>query len=833
MIRQIQRDYPPYPSDVGIYYVNAQTQPQLHCHAAQIPKQICSSTQHMRPLEINVEHPKIGIAKVKGPKHPSILKNYKSCPVSPVHEEIDWLRINGSRSPNTSNEQQTNEYRKSLPKNRHSMYSDDAKTILDMIHADTEKMIAEITQKYGDLGVDASSLPIVKNTNTEKLQQDDNDEDANYSSDSLEDCSLDFDYRVKCQSNSQTKKTICTKKHRKNESHSSMPTRSVSDYFIYDEFYSNQNRYVSLSDLIDDDDADKHKPDNAFLSTKRHSSASFFLAPERKSQESLISDEMSYCNSMESILSDESECKSAPLEVLFTKTKRELNRYYNNDYKFDPQCTTSKSYGSSPNNGSSAFDYYMDQNCSYGFNEAYNIANYDCDSLFSNNTSAKNSNRCSPLPPPPEFQNITKSSIGIPNSCTFPSFTNPFYSHTKNDDFIPRFGTKHDQYSLQTNKSLSKEFATERQINNSNPLYACDDDADFFQRKTVKPAIPAKPSKLAIELNKATSSTNNEIGNSNAMKKSCSFEIEMFHNRGRMLQQKSAAKKYEQNLQKFEMDREKNRNRNENAQSGGTLEMPYVPHKPPVANRRTNSMKSKKNAKSKECINDEKILSTKEKPSAKEQRNMETKETDEKSIEIFIVGKRVCDDDNMDSLELYAKPDLYKEDSVDSLDEIASNNKCSESRSRRKSLSKNNQEENQTQNQSTVPADFLTQDDCVKFRDIEKKIDVVNKLVEFEERKMEQERSAKELRMRPFVCNVKEKGYVKSLTLNFDNLAKSIQYERELSLRLNDRNEIRRNYSLPDVLEVAKYRFDSDFKQRRQHSTENYLDGIGVVGVGL
>lgn len=870
MIRQIQRDYPPYPSDVGVYYANAQTQSHTsHPHyAAQYAMQStppqCISPQHGAMPQSRFD----ANAKIKGPRHPGILKNYKSCPVSPVHEEIDWsttittaTAVDGPRPP-----QPCRRHDVADPKHRHSMYmysdTDDGKTILDMIHADTEKMIAEITQKYGDIDIDApmSSLSNrhddANNNGADDDVDDHDDDDDDMSSDSLEDCSLDFDCVDRCQTTSlRRKKTVCNKKHRKNEPISMMPTRSVSDYFIYDEFYLNRNRNVSLSDILNDD-ADKPKPNDAFLNSQRHSSASFFLAPERKSQESLISDDMSgcggvsYCNSMESILSDESECKSAPLEVLFTKTKRDLMIARTSnvicDGRFDAQpITSSKSYGSSPN--SNVFDYFMDQQYRaaagaahrYQDRDACNIANYDYDSLLmSTNTSARTSNRCSPLPPPPpEFQNIiTKSSmataaVGIPNSCTFPSMSGLIYQQRSSDDFIPRFASKNDQYSSQTNKSLSKEFATERQVRNSNPLYHMgaaaptamaaggDDDSDLFQRKPIKPAIPAKPSNL-MDIAKplpSTSATAKAIDEANAatsnIKRSCSFEIEMFHNRGRVLQQKSAAKKYEQNLQKFEKEH-RHRMRNSQAQFGGTLEMPYVPHKPPVANRRSASMKSKKGTKpikdhAKPIESNAKNALIDKNQSAKTDVQCDdANEHDEQTIEIYITEKAVCDDDNMDSLDLYMKPKLYKENSVDSLDE--------------------------TPKPSAVSMDFLSKADATKFRDIEKKIDVINKLVELEEKKLEQERCAKELRMRPFTCNPKEKGYVRSLTVNFDNLAKSIKYERELSLRLKEQNEIRRNHSLPDVLEDTKYRFKCGFGQRRQRSTDTYLDGYGrAEGVGV
>lgn len=824
LVRQIRSDYPPYPTDVGNYHVQ-----QMHHKASSV-----QPPNRLNPLEANVTDQRQHCAnsKVKGPKHPSILKIYKSCPVSPVHEEIDWATVDQNRSPfeNSTIPNGMDQFEQG-PNKRHSMYSDDAKIILDMIHSDTEKMIAEITQKYGDLNIDGH---IQKPTNDG--DNNENEEDGNFSSDSLEDCSLDLEWNGRCQTNPRVKKSVCMKKHRKNEALPlGGPTRSVSEYFTYDTNWPNPHRNVSLSDILNED-AEKRAQDYAFLNSHRHSSASFFLAPERKSQESLISDDMSgcgvsYCNSMESILSDESECKSAPLEALFMKTKRDMrfyNAYDSSNARIDAQCTTSKSYGSSPNNGlSSGFDYYMGQNYSYGFQgDEYNIDNYDYDSLMNNNPSARTSNRCSPLPPPPEFQNIIKSTM-IPNSCTFPSLSTVCHSQNKNADFIPRFGSKNDQYTAQ-NKSLSKDFAVERQMNNSNPLYTCDDD-DFFQRKpvNVKPAIPAKPNKLLqipFNSNKAVASTSNEAPIAHCtVKKSCSFEIEMFHNRGKALQ-KSAARKYEQNLQRFENDRM--RNRETNAQFGGTMEMNYVPHKPPVANRRSASMKAKRSTRPPKEPQSKMIPQEKLNQKCRND-NRDDANTlhDERSIEIYIAEKGVCENENMDSLELYAKPNLYKENSIDSLDEL--------SPKKRKSKSSIDAQIRCQSAQSMITDDFLSRDEYKKFRDIEKKIDVINKLVEFEEKKLKQEKVSKEIRMQPFACNSNEKGYVRSLTLNFDNLAKSIQYERELAQRLKDHGEIRRNHSLPDVLEVAKYRLDCDLQERRQRCTENYLDGYGVEGVGL
>lgn len=81
---------------------------------------------------------------------------------------------------------------------------------------------------------------------------------------------------------------------------------------------------------------------------------------------------------------------------------------------------------------------------------------------------------------------------------------------------------------------------------------------------------------------------------------------------------------------------------------------------------------------------------------------------------------------------------------------------------------------------------------------------------------MEQIRLATETRLRPFACNSKQKGYVKSLTMNFDMLAQQ-QQQQQMSADADQETvssdadlcayarHIRRNCSLPDVLESADF----------------------------
>lgn len=736
-VRQLQRDLPPYPTDLGLYPSSTATSP----------------TQRPKTLDIPTATSPTPILAI-GPKHPSILKHYKSCPVSPVHEELDWCNVAASSGKTTNNLTITG----GESGKRHSMYSEDAKTILDMIHSDTEKMIAEITQKYGDLD---TYDPIKKSTSAMELKpklypkpklnvltkqpkehgflSDENEE--HFSSDSLEDCSIDLEHQP-------TARSVCRKHHRKSEPQNTFPKRSVSDYFIYDQtsFGMNPTRNISLSDILNEDD---HK-EQQFLCTQRHSSASFFLGPNpenRKSQESLLSDDIgsggngSYFNSMESILSDDSECKSAPLEALFLKAVKPPNRISTNPFH---DTGASKSYGSSPNTNS-GFDYYMQDRF--------------VDSV-------------------PDAAEGTMAG--------YPWITQP----PANEEFIPRINQSRN---VTVSKSLSKEFADQRQHNNTNPI---------FDDSTTRPVVPAKvPVVKRMDVFSDPSVY--------VMRKSCSFDIDMFDGRRT---QRSANKKYEQNLEKFEKDRKSS------GHSGGALAMDYVPHKPPVANRRSSSMKNRRAARDKERYHTVGHSGCSEAAEAKSDYD---ERMEEKSFDVYVAEKGVTEDmDSVDSLEFYAKPmDLQKVCSVDSLDACCA------------------------KESSVVSSEFLTKAEYLKFRDIEKKIDVINKLVELEERKLEQERLVKERRLRPFQCDAKQKGYVKSLTMNFDNLA------RQEALRLEggsggdeedgdmmkrcDRN-LKRNFSLPDVLEGAKFGvFEANVDEAKEALSLDYDQDIDQSQLGF
>uniref|UniRef100_A0A182T2P8 Uncharacterized protein n=1 Tax=Anopheles maculatus TaxID=74869 RepID=A0A182T2P8_9DIPT len=206
---------------------------------------------------------------------------------------------------------------------------------------------------------------------------------------------------------------------------------------------------------------------------------------------------------------------------------------------------------------------------------------------------------------------------------------------------------------------------------------------------------------------------------------------------------------------------------------------------------------------------------------------------EEKSFEVYVAEKGVSEDDNMDSLELLskAKSAVRKENSTDSLEVVAppvevmtelgveafecmeatdeddETNQADEALIAEEALEMPKKSLTQgatSELEKLIDRGLLTSGEYNRFLDIEKKIDIINKLVELEERKLEQERTAKEYRMRPFDCDPRQKGYVKSLTENFDRLAKDAQeeLENEKSWHLA-KARMKRNFSLPDVLDFG------------------------------
>ncbi|XP_077283876.1 uncharacterized protein LOC143909666 [Arctopsyche grandis] len=977
---------------------------------------------------------------IKNSKARSILKNYKSCPVSPVSEECKWGDINAIVQTNPVENV-------GLPRRDHPTYNqgfkdmkkrnslsyfmdfdttshlmkDNGKSLVDTIKSDTEKMIAEITKKYGDLDEYEPKVELKYKINEDKIELPEiqnEKEDGNFSSDSLEDCSLSQDFNNR---NKVYTKRIC-KKHHKNSVMSSMARRCVSDYEIYgamdeknanctnrhielinmqvvqydirqqksftlpknmpsnlddysDEFYygsqeqiTNQRnnnfqrcssaltkRCVTRSNesimtdensncssvsneifmkcgdqnafsqrkLVDKqyfDDSQNcsyenlcYEADAAYLERHRHSSASFFLNQRKvmknsASQESVLSDDLlpsdsdnqlmskTNCNSLESILSDDSEyTKSAPLEMLFEhkrhSRKPEICSSVSNAvvipknsqscYEFDQ---SSKSYGSSPNN-SSNFGAYMYHNPP--FSGTCNRNDYNS-ALLQDNSACKTVTRSVSL------QDSTANKRNIAyyfDGSEIKEFDKP------RTDEIPSMRSKNQEYESHQRKSL---------------LTNCEEKYKYL---------------CNLEGMETTC-----INKS----KSCSFEVLMeLPGSARPLPKRITEKTMshvQKNLEKFESQIRKNaeakmqksminRQSNNNPQnkitskmagvtkslerntgqggknSNGKPPMEFVPHKPPKPVKRTSSVKlTNRNRFSKPSFDKYSGLDTglganvrakidglqlKHSIVSKKIQNDSSSDVDndnkpilessaEKSFNVYVAEKDVVDNKSemqMDSLEYIAlqkKSDKASDISLDSLDILderhpdtfskdslnyESYGESSKFDSSHTNLNSNNQIKISVTNKnmpflkighkassdgastsefkasnvgsSIDSLKLSSSEDVTMFKDIERKIDIINKLVEMEERKILQERYLKECRMRPLKANFSDgKGTVKILSRNFEKLASKHQSKDTLdasdffSLTYDDcdsdsekntiKKEIKRNLSLPDVLDGEK-----------------------------
>ncbi|KAH8403058.1 hypothetical protein KR222_003763, partial [Zaprionus bogoriensis] len=771
-MRQVQQHYPPYPHHVGVHQIHPPPGvPFGHSSTAGSGSGSGSGSGYgssSRPHTAQTA-PRLGAAK-RNPagnnrRTPSILKHYKSCPVSPVHEEVEW----------------SGEPERVLPvePKRHSVYADDARTILDMIHADTEKMIDEITRKYGDLDEPAvghlAQLPAS--------------------------CSMPANLRALDSTGESTP--------------TATPPRGRTQYYVYREIYQCE-RKVSLSDILQPElfAASQQRLDEArFLETQRHSSASFFLSssgqlPHEHSQESLLSDGDggSYCNSLESVLSDESDCKSAPsldppLDAQQQQRPLHAMQCHAGIRNFIIHGPVSKSYGNSPN-AYGSFDYYMRQQTA----ATATAATYDSFDVTGYNLN--------PLKP-------------LPSSKTYPRLA---ATPVNTMEHIPTMRSKNKQYNSGVNKSLSTDFAQQRQQRNSNPLaqpHAHSRAANgelLFVRKPLKPKppIPAKPQNLVSTL---TSSVEKKTASRTA----------------------SVVRQFEHNLLKFEREKQRAQQRPvaaamRSSVSSGALATHSCLKKvsrfdTSESGRRATSVRQKTRPKISVRFNT--VSQIKYTPSAKRERanlndDVQTPEPEdeeededeeaplvgslpsdyggERSFEMYFAenGNAPENMEHMQSLKLYTKPQLQAV--VDEIQQERAKHKKNMANVERCQLGGNgngNSTSHQCQN-------------------IAKKIDIIEKLIAMEERKVEQIRLATETRLRPFACNSKQKGYVKSLTMNFDMLARA-QDQQSLQSDAQSQSQsqseqlpasdadlcayarhIRRNCSLPDVLESADFGYGND-----------------------
>ncbi|KAH8412340.1 hypothetical protein KR009_001384 [Drosophila setifemur] len=732
-MRQVQQHYPPYPHHVGVHQIHPP--PGVPFGGSSSGMRYHNQQQHQH----NQQHQQQQQQRVKrnpagnNRRTPSILKHYKSCPVSPVHEEVEWSAEGNERGALLGE-----------PK-RHSVYADDARTILDMIHADTEKMIDEITRKYGDL--DEPGLP------------------ASYS----------------MPANLRNLGGL-------GSTGDSTPTGRTTQYYVYQEFYQCE-RKVSLSDILQPEQyaASQRRLEEArFLETQRHSSASFFLTGQQSQESlSLLSDgdgAGSYCNSLESVLSDESDCQSAPLEHPQTQVAV-LQQRHAGIRNFIIHGPVSKSYGNSPN-AYGSFDYYMrQQHATCNTTDSFDVTGYNLE----------------PLKP-------------LPSSKTYPRI-----AQVQASENIPTLRSKNKQYNSGVNKSLSTDFAQQRQQRNSNPMQS---DDNLFVRKPLKPKppVPAKPQNLMSTLS----------------------QVEKQHQKQQQKQQHksqsrtaSVVQQFEHNLQKFEKEKQREREQQRrpamrSSVSSGALAngagagtgtgtqsclKKVSRFDTSESSRRATSVRQKSRPKISVRFNT--VSQIKYTPSAKRERLAREEVTQpgpelevgslpsdygERSFEMYFAenGNAPENLEHMQSLKLYTKPQLQAV-----VDEIQQ-----EREKYRKNLD-NAGRIREKGGKGAGSSDSSTSHQC---QNIAKKIDIIEKLIAMEERKMEQIRMATESRLRPFNCNAKEKGYVKSLTMNFDMLARGDEPTEDEELSSKDASDLcayarnmRRNCSLPDVLESTDF----------------------------
>lgn len=813
--------------------------------------------------------------------HSSILKQYKSCPVSPVSEEIYWGQLQYTR--NNAGITYSENKRYSCPVD--STY---AKNFMVAIHKDTEKMIAEITQKYGDLDdydPQSSAIPksqtcdnfVTKGCDMPREHNFLSDDDSNFSSDSLEDCSLDLDLPKKSK---KYRKTVCHK-HNKTK----QPRRCVSNY----EISSDNNISVLNYELINTLDSDERKPksftlpknmpsnldmydpdnyrsnmgsqesvqsDNNYLSdvcnknirkglettscynlndinytnSQRYSSASFFLSRSKvcasRSQESFLSDEFlsdnddqyskTNYNSLESILSDDNDgIKSAPLEKLFAcnnKSKADYQpqaksftdcNYFASNRGFE--CSGSKSYGSSPN--TSYFEHYM---------TTKKRSDSEFRSIFSTNSGDG-------------LLKFANDEVGV-------SGQSYEQERRRQSEDIPTLQSKSAQYNT-VSRSLRKDYDNQK-YKYMSEMEGC----DIQKPQITKPKPIPKACCFEIPLNDSKSdkqpftethgdNMNNIMSNMDTGTKSSKFfeNLAKFEKSTKILERLAAKNAHREKCGKKYCE-----NYHNNKKMDLNLTMDFVAHKPPKPVRRTSSVKGKTRTKFRAWDRYSYVPIEKGDKSGNAGENVHISE--EKSFHVFVKERDLLENKSstveMDSLE-FSNMSVKHDSCLDSLENDLNvpekDNHCSPTKKMDEVIpnaiediqkpecayasgsSFNFVDSNITrviEVDKQHKAKYINNDELIKFRDIERKIEIINKLVEMEERKLEQEKYLKEQRMRPIVVQ-KGQSLVKSISQNFERLftdrsTSTFPSKPKRSAQPEQENKIKRNFSLPNVLAEEK-----------------------------
>lgn len=252
---------------------------------------------------------------------------HKSLPVSPVSEECQFSDFVASNNIPRDFCRKSFSYFIDLDKKNST--DEGFKQIchdIEQFSQDFSKNYAQIEKKFQENINHAREIPDISITPTAEEapvgnKRNNEEEEGSFSSDSLEDCSFNSTRNIKA------KITV-------------PPRRCVSNNEIY-KYQIEEQDYTKYYHSYD---------------CKMPKSESFYLnQSNRNSEESLLSDDnedygrksKSYCNSLESVLSNESDCKSAPLEALFSSCKRKM---YAEDFSRSLPRDSAEFYGSLPKN---------------------------------------------------------------------------------------------------------------------------------------------------------------------------------------------------------------------------------------------------------------------------------------------------------------------------------------------------------------------------------------------------------------------------------------------------------------------------------------------------
>lgn len=306
------------------------------CYMKDIAKNTLELSNFLNPLLMQSTERKLpDVSSLVRPRKLKLDKTlakykHKSLPVSPVSEECQFSDFVASNNVPKDNCRKSFSYFIDLDKRNST--DEGFKQIchdIEQFSQDFSKNYAQIEKKFQEnIIIQGKIVPNISITPTAEEAPAVNDErrkdedEGSFSSDSLEDCSFNSTRNIK------TKVTV-------------PPRRCVSNNEIY-KYQIEEQDYTKYYHTYD---------------CKMPKSESFYLnQSNRNSQESLLSEDdneefgrksKSYCNSMESVLSNESDCKSAPLEALFSSCKRKM---YVEDFPRSPPKDSVEFYGSLPKN---------------------------------------------------------------------------------------------------------------------------------------------------------------------------------------------------------------------------------------------------------------------------------------------------------------------------------------------------------------------------------------------------------------------------------------------------------------------------------------------------